>query len=100
MYPRAEAYIISVKQSTYCQFRVVIRAHTERGGILLVERGRWQKRKGRRDGLLSKREQMNTNKKEGRSIKKLEVSFICENVFKDVVRLCRRCTGLHTETSL
>lgn len=31
MYPRAEAYIISVKQSTYCQFGEVIRAHTERG---------------------------------------------------------------------
>lgn len=31
MYPRAEAYIISVKQSTYCQFGGVIRAHTERG---------------------------------------------------------------------
>ena len=31
MYPRATAYIISVKQSTYCQFGEVIRAHTERG---------------------------------------------------------------------
>lgn len=31
MYPRAEAYIISVKQSTYCQFGEVIRAHTEKG---------------------------------------------------------------------
>lgn len=31
MYPRAGAYIISVKQSTYCQFGEVIRAHTERG---------------------------------------------------------------------
>lgn len=31
MYPRAEAYIISVKQSTYCQFGEVIRAHTEGG---------------------------------------------------------------------
>lgn len=30
MYPRAEAYIISVKQSTYCQFGGVIRAHTEK----------------------------------------------------------------------
>lgn len=35
MYPRAGAYIISVKQSTYCQFGEVIRAHTERGeGVL------------------------------------------------------------------
>lgn len=40
MYPRAEAYIISVKQSTYCQFGEVIRAHTERGeGVLGGERG-------------------------------------------------------------
>lgn len=31
MYPRAEAYIISVKQSTYCQFGEVIRAHTGGG---------------------------------------------------------------------
>lgn len=29
MYPRAGAYIISVKQSTYCQFGEVIRAHGE-----------------------------------------------------------------------
>lgn len=29
MYPRAGAYIISVKQSTYCQFGEVIRAHSE-----------------------------------------------------------------------
>lgn len=27
MYPRAGAYIISVKQSTYCQFGEAIRAH-------------------------------------------------------------------------
>lgn len=40
MYPRAGAYIISVKQSTYCQFGEVIRAHTERGeGVLGGERG-------------------------------------------------------------
>lgn len=32
MYPRAGAYIISVKQSTYCQFGEVIRAHSERAG--------------------------------------------------------------------
>lgn len=39
MYPRAGAYIISVKQSTYCQFGEVIRAHTERGeGVLGGER--------------------------------------------------------------
>ena len=39
MYPRAAAYIISVKQSTYCQFGEVIRAHTERGeGLLGGER--------------------------------------------------------------
>lgn len=30
MYPRARAYIISVKQSTYCQFGEVIRVHTGR----------------------------------------------------------------------
>lgn len=30
MYPRAGAYIISVKQSTYCQFGEVIRVHTGR----------------------------------------------------------------------
>lgn len=30
MYPRAEAYIISVKQSTYCQFGEVIRAHRQK----------------------------------------------------------------------
>lgn len=29
MYPRAKAYIISVKQSTYCQFGEVIRAPSE-----------------------------------------------------------------------
>lgn len=44
MYPRAEAYIISVKQSTYCQFGEVIRAHTEGGGGCWVE-----KEKGRRE---------------------------------------------------
>lgn len=32
MYPRAGAYIISVKQSTYCQFGEVIRAHSGAGG--------------------------------------------------------------------
>lgn len=32
MYPRAAAYIISVKQSTYCQFGEVIRAHSGAGG--------------------------------------------------------------------
>lgn len=47
MYPRAAAYIISVKQSTYCQFGEVIRAHTERG-----ERGGiagWREGGGRRE---------------------------------------------------
>lgn len=50
MYPRAEAYIISVKQSTYCQFGEVIRAHTERGE---GERGGpagWREREHRRVG--------------------------------------------------
>ena len=51
MYPRAEAYIISVKQSTYCQFGEVIRAHTERerkrGEGLLGGGG--GKRKGRQE---------------------------------------------------
>lgn len=53
MYPRAEAYIISVKQSTYCQFGEVIRAHTESGGRegLLggereVEKEKWETRDG------------------------------------------------------
>lgn len=32
MYPRAAAYIISVKQSTYCQFGEVIRARSRTGG--------------------------------------------------------------------
>lgn len=41
MYPRAEAYIISVKQSTYCQFGEVIRAHTGGGE---GERERWVER--------------------------------------------------------
>lgn len=55
MYPRAGAYIISVKQSTYCQFGEVIRAHTERRGSegrdCWVERGRWKKEKREtRDG--------------------------------------------------
>lgn len=57
MYPRAEAYIISVKQSTYCQFGEVIRAHTERGeggwgdkgSKCWVEGGRWKKRKSRQE---------------------------------------------------
>lgn len=54
MYPRAEAYIISVKQSTYCQFGEVIRAHTEkereRGEGLLGGGREVEKRgKGRRD---------------------------------------------------
>lgn len=43
MYPRAWAYIISVKLSTYCQFGEVIRAHT------VSERARgeeeWKRRK-------------------------------------------------------
>lgn len=30
MYPRARAYNISVKQSTYCQFGEVIRVHNGR----------------------------------------------------------------------
>lgn len=51
MYPRAGAYIISVKQSTYCQFGEVIRAHTERGEgeggrDHSVERGRWKRETG------------------------------------------------------
>lgn len=55
MYPRAEAYIISVKQSTYCQFGEVIRAHTERGegergGTAgWREGGRWKSRNGREE---------------------------------------------------
>lgn len=32
MYPRAAAYIISVKQSTYCQFGEVIRARSRAEG--------------------------------------------------------------------
>lgn len=32
MYPRAAAYIISVKQSTYCQFGEVIRARSRGWG--------------------------------------------------------------------
>lgn len=44
MYPRAEAYIISVKQSTYCQFGEVIRAHTER------EEGRGSGKREKGDG--------------------------------------------------
>lgn len=53
MYPRAEAYIISVKQSTYCQFGEVIRAHTEREKKG-EERDGWlargkRKKKGRRE---------------------------------------------------
>lgn len=32
MYPRAAAYIISVKQSTYCQFGEVIRARSRDWG--------------------------------------------------------------------
>lgn len=49
MYPRAEAYIISVKQSTYCQFGEVIRAHTEREkerGEGLLAGGKEEKEKG------------------------------------------------------
>lgn len=38
MYPRAAAYIISVKQSTYCQFGEVITAHGGAGGA-----ARWGK---------------------------------------------------------
>lgn len=52
MYPRAGAYIISVKQSTYCQFGEVIRAHTERvkreGEDCWVKRGRNKSRKDMR----------------------------------------------------
>lgn len=61
MYPRAEAYIISVKQSTYCQFGEVIRAHTERekGG---EGRDSWPdgsgKRKGRQELDKEARKQM------------------------------------------
>lgn len=53
MYPRAEAYIISVKQSTYCQFREVIRAHTERQkkrrGEGLLGEGRQKEKKTRQE---------------------------------------------------
>jgi len=43
MYPRAEAYIISVRQSIYYQFGEVIRAHGERG------EGGWSEGGGRRE---------------------------------------------------
>lgn len=39
MYPRAAAYIISVKQSTYCQFGEVITAHGGAGGA--AQTARW-----------------------------------------------------------
>lgn len=52
MYPRAGAYIISVKQSTYCQFGEVIRAHTERekreGEDCWVKRGSNKSKKDKR----------------------------------------------------
>lgn len=47
MYPRAEAYIISVRQSIYCQFGEVIRAHGEReGGAREVEGEKREARHG------------------------------------------------------
>lgn len=58
MYPRAEAYIISVKQSTYCQFGEVIRAHTERGGG-------GEGRGGRREMAEEVREKHVGNKRKG-----------------------------------
>lgn len=57
MYPRAAAYIISVKQSTYCQFGEVIRARSrdwggEVGGVGGVGQGEEEEeeKRERRDG--------------------------------------------------
>lgn len=52
MYPRAAAYIISVKQSTYCQFGEVIRARSRTGGG--GRRGRDRRRRRRRSGRAEK----------------------------------------------
>lgn len=46
MYPRAEAYIISVKQSTYCQFGEVIRVHAGRREKERERQGRRKDKKG------------------------------------------------------
>lgn len=52
MYPRAAAYIISVKQSTYCQFGEVIKARSRTGGR--GGRGRERTRRRRRSGRAEK----------------------------------------------
>lgn len=49
MYPRAAAYIISVKQSTYCQFGKVIRAHTERKEGERAGTAGWREGGGKRE---------------------------------------------------
>lgn len=76
MYPRAGAYIISVKQSTYCQFGEVIRAHTERG-----EGARGRDRSAEREGGGKGRREMAEEIREGaeecKEQQKMRVHFKC-----------------------
>lgn len=98
MYPRAEAYIISVKQSTYCQFGEVIRAHTERGEGERGGMAGWKKRKGRQEMAEEVRERAEAY--ECKKQQEMKMKSALRMLFKKRKTFCARQinTSLLTET--